>query len=94
MEIYLIQMKTEKEQITFEYSTTSGSTTVSVYSGVNEGLDMSATFTVELADGTRSESILVKRQGRREKFNASDGAFITSDGSTFNVIKAIFSNGI
>lgn len=87
-------MKTEKNGIVFEYATNSGSTSVTVSSSVNEGLDMSATFTVELADGTRSESILVKRQGRREKFNASDGQFKTSDGGTFNVIKAIFSNGI
>ena len=87
-------MKTEKEQITFEYSTNSGSTTVSVYSGINEGLDKTVSFVISTTDNTKSESIVVKRQGRREKFNASDGAFLTSDGSTFNVIKAIFSNGI
>ena len=87
-------MKTEKEQITFEYSTDSGSTSVTVSSSVNEGLDKSVTFTVETTDGTKSEVITVNREGRREKFNASDGAFLTSDGSTFNVIKSIFSNGI
>lgn len=87
-------MKTEKNGIVFEYSTNSGSTSVTVSSSVNEGLDKSVTFTVETTDGTKSETITVNREGRREKFNASDGAFLTSDGSTFNVIKAIFSNGI
>lgn len=87
-------MVTTKEQITFEYSTDSGSTEVTVSSSVNEGLDKTVSFVISTTDNTKSESIVVKRQGRREKFNASDGAFLTSDGSTFNVIKAIFSNGI
>ena len=87
-------MVTEKNGIVFEYSTNSGSTSVTVSSSVNEGLDKSVTFTVETTDGTKSETITVNREGRREKFNASDGAFLTSDGSTFNVIKEIFSNGI
>lgn len=87
-------MVTEKNGIVFEYATNSGSTSVTVSSSVNEGLDKSVTFTVETTDGTKSETITVNREGRREKFNASDGAFLTSDGSTFNVIKAIFSNGI
>lgn len=87
-------MKTEKNNVTLEYAGTEGNVSVSVYSSVNEGLDMSVTFTVETTDGTKSETITVNREGRREKFNASDGAFLTSDGSTFNVIKAIFSNGI
>ena len=87
-------MVTEKNGIVFEYATNSGSTSVTVSSSVNEGLDKSVTFTVETTDGTKSEIITVNREGRREKFNASDGAFLTSDGSTFNVIKAIFSNGI
>lgn len=87
-------MKTEKEQITFEYSTDSGSTSVTVSSSVNDGLDKTVSFVISTTDGTKSETITVNREGRREKFNASDGAFLTSDGSTFNVIKAIFSNGI
>ena len=87
-------MVTEKNGIVFEYATNSGSTSVTVSSSVNEGLDKSVTFTVETTDGTKSEIITVNREGRREKFNASDGAFLTSDGSTFNVIKEIFSNGI
>ena len=87
-------MITEKNGIVFDYATNSGSTSVTVSSSVNEGLDKSVTFTVETTDGTKSETITVNREGRREKFNASDGAFLTSDGSTFTVIKAIFSNGI
>lgn len=87
-------MVTEKNGIVFEYATNYGSTSVTVSSSVNEGLDKSVTFTVETTDGTKSETITVNREGRREKFNASDGAFLTSDGSTFNVIKEIFSNGI
>ena len=87
-------MITEKNGIVFEYATNSGSTSVTVSSSVNEGLDKSVTLTVETTDGTKSETITVNREGRREKFNASDGAFLTSDGSTFNVIKEIFSNGI
>lgn len=87
-------MKTEKEQITFEYSTDYGSTSVTVSSSVNDGLDKTVSFVISTTDGTKSETITVNREGRREKFNASDGAFLTSDGSTFNVIKAIFSNGI
>ena len=87
-------MITEKNGIVFEYATNSGSTSVTVSSSVNEGLDKSVTFTVETTDGTKSETIIVNREGRREKFNASDVAFLTSDGSTFNVIKEIFSNGI
>lgn len=87
-------MKTEKNNVTLEYAGTEGNVSVSVYSSVNEGLDKTVSFVVSTTDGTKSETITVNREGRREKFNASDGAFLTSDGSTFNVIKAIFSNGI
>lgn len=87
-------MITEKNGIVFEYATNSGSTSVTVSSSVNEGLDKTVSFVISTTDGTKSETITVNREGRREKFNASDGAFLTSDGSTFNVIKAIFSNGI
>lgn len=87
-------MKTEKNNVTLEYAGTEGNVSVSVYSSVNEGVDTSVQFVISTTDGTKSETITVNREGRREKFNASDGAFLTSDGSTFNVIKAIFSNGI
>lgn len=87
-------MKTEKNNVTLEYAGTEGNVSVSVYSSVNEGLDKTVSFVISTTDGTKSETITVNREGRREKFNASDGAFLTSDGSTFNVIKAIFSNGI
>lgn len=87
-------MKTEKDKVILEYAGTEGNVSVSVYSSVNEGLDKTVSFVISTTDGTKSETITVNREGRREKFNASDGAFLTSDGSTFNVIKAIFSNGI
>lgn len=88
-------MKTEKNNVTLEYAGTDGNVSVSVYSSsVNEGVDTSVQFVISTTDGTKSETITVNREGRREKFNASDGAFLTSDGSTFNVVKAIFSNGI
>lgn len=87
-------MKTEKNNVTLEYAGTEGNVSVSVYSSVNEGLDKTVSFVISTTDGTKSETITVNREGRREKFNASDGAFLTSDGSTFNVIKAFFSNGI
>ena len=87
-------MKTEKDKVILEYAGTEGNVSVSVYSSVNEGLDKTVSFVISTTDGTKSEAITVNREGRREKFNASDGAFLTSDGSTFNVIKAIFSNGI
>lgn len=80
-------MVTEKNGIVFEYATNSGSTSVTVSSSVNEGLDKSVTFTVETTDGTKSETITVNREGRREKFNASDGQFKTSDNLSFNVLK-------
>ena len=87
-------MKTEKDKVILEYAGTEGNVSVSVYSSVNEGLDKTVSFVISTTDGTKSETITVNREGRREKFNASDGAFLTSDGSTFNVIKEIFSNGI
>lgn len=87
-------MKTEKDKVILEYAGTEGNVSVSVYSSVNEGLDKTVSFVISTTDGTKSETIIVNREGKREIFNASDGAFLTSDGSTFNVIKAIFSNGI
>lgn len=80
-------MITEKNGIVFEYATNSGSTSVTVSSSVNEGLDKSVTFTVETTDGTKSEVITVNREGRRQVFNASDGQFKTSDNLSFNVLK-------
>lgn len=80
-------MVTEKNGIVFEYATNSGSTSVTVSSSVNEGLDMSVTFTITTSDGSKSETVTVNREGRREKFNASDGQFKTSDNSSFNVLK-------
>lgn len=80
-------MKTEKNNVTLEYAGTEGNVSVSVYSSVNEGVDTSVQFVISTLDGTKSETITVNREGRREKFNASDGQFKTSDNSSFNVLK-------
>ena len=86
-------MKTEKNNVTLEYSGTEGNVSVSVYSSVNEGLDTSVRFQISTTDGTKSETIIVNREGMREVFSASDGQFNTSDG-TFNVVKSKIANGI
>lgn len=80
-------MKTEKNNVTLEYAGTEGNVSVSVYSSVNEGVDTSVQFVISTLDGTKSETITVNREGRREKFNSSDGQFKTSDNSSFNVLK-------
>lgn len=54
-------------------------------SDTNEGIDreMSVTFK---GDGITVERV-VKQEGMREVFNAADGAFLTADGGTINVLK-------
>lgn len=86
-------MKTEKNNVTLEYAGTEGNVSVSVYSSVNEGLDTSVRFQISTTDGTKSETIIVNREGMREVFSASDAQFNTSDG-TFNVVKSKIANGI
>ena len=86
-------MKTVKDEVTLEYAGTDGNVSVSVYSGVNHGLDTTVTFTITTADGSKSETVKVNREGMREVFSASDGQFNTSDG-TFNVVKSKIANGI
>lgn len=76
-----------KNGITMEYTGTEGLTSVSVSAVKNEGLDSSTTFTVATDDGTLSHDITVQQEGMREVFNASDGDFLLSDGSTYNVLK-------
>lgn len=80
-------MITEKNGIVFEYATNSGSTSVTVSSSVNEGLDKTVSFVISTTDGTKEETITVNREGRRQVFNASDGQFKTSDNLSFNVLK-------
>ena len=86
-------MKTVKDEVTLEYAGTDGNVSVSVYSGVNHGLDTTVTFTITTADGSKSETVEVNREGMREVFSALDGQFNTSDG-TFNVVKSKIANGI
>ena len=86
-------MKTVKDEVTLEYAGTDGNVSVSVYSGVNHGLDTTVTFTITTADGSKSETVEVNREGMREVFSASDGQFNTSNG-TFNVVKSKIANGI
>lgn len=80
-------MKTEKDKVILEYAGTEGNVSVSVYSSVNDGLDKTVSFVISTTDGTKSETITVNREGKREIFNASDGQFKTSDNSSFNVLK-------
>ena len=62
-----------------------GNKTVPVSGNVNEGIDRSAAFTITAGDKTKN--ITVNQAGLREVFNASDGSFLLSDGTTFNVLK-------
>lgn len=63
-----------------------GNQTVPVSGTVNEGIDRSSVFTITAGDKTKN--ITVNQAGLREVFNASDGAFVLSDGGTFNVLKS------
>ena len=79
-------MQITKNEITLTYNGV-GNDTVSVSANVNEGIDTTETFTVATNDGTISHPITVNREGMRETYNCSDGDFILSDSSTFNVKK-------
>ena len=54
-------------------------------SDINEGIDreMSVTF----KGGGITVERVVRQEGMREVFNAADGAFLTADGGTINVLK-------
>lgn len=70
-------------EITF---TGAGNETVPVSAEPNEGLDRSAVFVFKTIVGDVRKQVSVSQLGRREVFNASDGAFLPIDG-TFNVLK-------
>lgn len=76
-----------KNGITMEYTGTGGTSSVSVSAVKNEGLDSSTTFTVSTDDEKLSHDVVVAQEGMREVFNASDGEFLLSDGTTYNVLK-------
>lgn len=73
-----------KNGITLTY-TGAGSETASVSGEVNEGIDRSTQFV--LGNGSSQATLDVLQLGKREVFNASDGSFLLSDGTTFNVLK-------
>jgi hypothetical protein len=56
-------------------------------SDVNESLDREMVVTYVDKDRKVSVAQMVKQEGLREVFNASDGDFALADGGTFNVLK-------
>ena len=60
-----------------------------VSSVVCEGLDRSmiVNFKTTVGSPIVTAELVVNQTGLREVFNASDGSFLLSDGTTFNVLK-------
>jgi len=60
-----------------------------VSSVVYEGLDRSMIVNFKTTAGSPivTAGLVVNQTGLREVFNASDGSFLLSDGTTFNVLK-------
>ena len=58
----------------------------------NEGLDRQQTVVFSTTKGNNpvSVSTTVSQEGKRQAFAVTEGRFILSDGSTFNVIKSKF----
>lgn len=65
----------------------SGNGSAYVSSDVNEGIDRELPIKVETTDKSISATLVVKQEGLREAFGASDGVFVLADGGTFNVMK-------
>lgn len=65
----------------------SGDGSISFNSDDNEGIDREQNIKVKTTDGLISVSINIKQMGLREVFNCTDGEFILSDNTTFNVLK-------
>lgn len=67
----------------------SGNAPISITSDANEGIDREQEINVSTTQGSNPQSVgvLVRQEGSREIFNASDGEFILADGGTFNVLK-------
>lgn len=55
----------------------------------NEGIDREQEITIQTTDKNKSVNVLVKQEGLREVFMASDGDFILADGGTYNVLKEV-----
>lgn len=75
--------------LTITPDTGNGNGTLQVSSAVCEGLDRNMTVNVAITAGSPdvTAELVVNQTGLREVFNASDGAFLLSDGTTFNVLK-------
>ena len=74
--------------LTLSYSG-EGNGSISIVSVPNEGIDRSMTVVIATTKGSpvASQDIIVNQEGLREVFNASDGVFLLSGDSTFNVLK-------
>ena len=66
-----------------------GNGTLQVSSAVCEGIDRSMSVDILTTAGSPivTAGLVVNQTGLREVFNASDGSFLLSDGTTFNVLK-------
>ena len=66
-----------------------GNDTVSVSSNINEGIDREQTINLSTTKGNNPKSvdIVVKQEGMREVFVASDGSFLLANGGTLNTLK-------
>lgn len=66
-----------------------GNGTLQVSSAVCEGIDRSMSVDIPTTAGSPDVTavLTVNQIGLREVFNASDGSFLLSDGTTFNVLK-------
>ena len=56
----------------------------------NEGLDRQQTVVFSTTKGNNQVSTTVSQEGKRQAFAVTEGRFLLSDGSTFNVIKSKF----
>lgn len=79
-------MEIIKGGITLQYDNNAGNQRVTVTATVNEAIDYSETFTFTASD-CDDVAVVINREGLRETYNCSDGDFILSDSSTFNVKK-------
>lgn len=82
----IIKWNEGKGNITATYNG-SGDGPISFNSDDNEGIDREQNIEVKTTDGLISASINIKQIGLREVFNCTDGEFILSDNTTFNVLK-------
>lgn len=75
--------------LTITPDTGNGNGTLQVSSVVCEGLDRSmiVNFKTTMGSPIVTAGLVVNQTGLREVFNASDGSFLLSDGTTFNVLK-------